>query len=84
MGEPRAITFKEVIRSGGTIDDWHRIGEITGAGHVTLNSDGNASIDLTETSESVQNRVDALLTKQEEKAEEVKAEEAARRKEKSK
>lgn len=66
MGEPKAITYKEVARvTGGdrlaTVELWHKIGDITGAGHVGLDIDGNASIDLTDVSDSKRERIDALM-----------------------
>jgi hypothetical protein len=77
MGEPRAITFKEVEKAGGNIDTWHKIGDITGAGHVPVNTYGEASIDLTEASDSVRGRVDKLLAGEKEEAAE--AEETKKR-----
>ena len=58
--EPRAITFKQV----GDRATWEKIGEISGAGSVPLNTDGDASIDLTDVSESKRSRIEALLQKQ--------------------
>jgi hypothetical protein len=80
MGEPRAITYKEVRKAHGTdagaVDVWHRIGDMTGAGHVGLDPDGNASIDLTDSSDSVRERVDRMLAGEKEDAEAAKAAEA--------
>ena len=70
MGEPRAITYKQVEAAGGNLETWKRVGEISGAGTPTLNADGNASIDLTELSEAKRGQIDKLLADSEaEKAE---------------
>lgn len=84
MGEPRAITFKEVKKSAGegihaATELWHKVGDIAGAGHVGLDIDGNASIDLTGASDSVRERIDNLLAKKEEEATEAKAEKETKR-----
>lgn len=72
MGEPRAITYKEVSKSAdegvhAATELWHKVGEIAGAGHVGLDQDGNAAIDLTDASDSVRKQIDNLLGKTEEK-----------------
>lgn len=65
MGEPKAITYKEVERNAGegvvVVELWHKIGDIAGAGHVGLDPDGNASIDLTEVSEAKRERIEKLI-----------------------
>jgi hypothetical protein len=64
MGEPRAITYKEVKRATGGVGStalWEKIGKITGAGTAPTGIDDDGSYDLTEASESVRNRVDELL-----------------------
>ena len=61
MGEPRAITYKEVERAGGNAETWAKIGKITGAGEVPRDGDGNASIDITSLSDSKVASIDALL-----------------------
>lgn len=61
MGEPRAITYKEVQKAGGNADTWRQICEITGAGHVPVNDDGNAAIDITGLSPSKIERIEKLL-----------------------
>jgi hypothetical protein len=66
MGEPKAITYKEVEKAGGNIETWHKIGEITGAGHVPVNTYGEASIDLTEVSDAKRGQIDRLIAKEEE------------------
>ena len=68
MGEPRAITYKEVEKAvgEGSRAVWEKVGEISGAGLVPLDASGNASIDLTEASESVRSRIDKLLVKEDE------------------
>jgi hypothetical protein len=81
MGEPRAITYKEVKKSAGegihaATELWHKVGDIVGAGHVGLDPDGNASIDLTEASDSERARIDKLLAKEDEAKEEAKEEAA--------
>ena len=75
MGEPRAVTYKKVKAVAGeglhaATELWHKVGDIAGAGHVGLDPDGNASIDLTEASDSVRDRIDNLLAKKEEAKEE--------------
>jgi len=71
MGEPRSITYNEVKKSVGegpqsSTELWHKVGDIVGAGHVGLDSDGNASIDLTEVSEAKRTQIDNLLARKEE------------------
>lgn len=65
--EPKAITYKEVKRAAATDAEareaWEKIGEITGAGKVPLNMDGDASIDVTGISASKLERIDTLLGK---------------------
>ena len=66
MGEPKAVTFKEVKKVAGegihaATELWHKVGDIVGAGHVGLDPDGNASIDLTEVSDSKRERIDKIL-----------------------
>ena len=76
MGEPRAVTYKEVRSVAqddlGATETWRKIGEITGAGHVPLNADGNAVIALTDVSDSKRERIDKILAGEEK--EEAKAE----------
>ena len=77
MGEPRAITYKEVKKVAGeglhaAAELWHKVGDIVGAGHVGLDPDENASIDLTEVSDAKRTQIDNLLAKKEESAEEAK------------
>ena len=57
MSEPKAITYKEA----GSPENWRKICEITGAGIVPLDADGNASIDLTSLSEAKKAQIDRLL-----------------------
>jgi hypothetical protein len=63
MGEPRAITFKEVEKASmdeyTARETWRKIGDITGAGHVPPGD--YASIDLTDVSDSKRERIDKLL-----------------------
>lgn len=61
MGEPRAITFQQLKKAGGGTDEWRRIGYITGAGTVPLNSDGDASIDITNESPEILAEIDQML-----------------------
>ena len=65
MGEPKAITFKEVAKvaagNHAATELWHKVGDIAGAGHVGLDPDGNASIDLTEVSDSKRERIEKLI-----------------------
>lgn len=65
MGEPRAITYKEVRSASeddkGATETWRKIGEITGAGHVPLNADGNATISLTDVSDSKRERIAKMV-----------------------
>lgn len=65
MGEPRAITYKEVVRTMGTDagagEVWRQIGEAVGAGHVPLNADGDASIGLTGASDAKRAQVDKIV-----------------------
>jgi hypothetical protein len=67
MGEPRSISYKDVKQAfgDGAKDVWTKIGEVTGAGHVPINADGEAFIDLTGASEAKQSQVDNLLAKSE-------------------
>ncbi len=80
MGEQqRAITYNQVQKAAGndnagSQEMWRKIGDITGAGHVPLDADGNASIDLTETSDAKRAQIDRLLAKEEEQTAEEKAE----------
>ncbi|MCA1589177.1 MAG: hypothetical protein LC734_02060 [Acidobacteria bacterium] len=63
---PRSITYKQVekaVEEGRRGTVWRRIGEITGAGHIPLNSEGNASIDLTGVSDVKFAQVERLLEK---------------------
>ena len=73
MGEPRAITYKQVERAGGNAATWAQIGKITGAGDVPRNAAGDASIDLTDVSDAKMASIDALLGKKEEAAAENKS-----------
>ena len=71
MGEPKAITYKEVAKSAGegihaATELWHKVGDIAGAGHVGLDADGNGVIDLTEVSDSKRDRIDKMLSGTEE------------------
>jgi hypothetical protein len=63
---PRAITYKEVRKANesdaGTTEMWRKIGEISGAGHVPLDVDGNASIDVTDLADSKIARIDKLIS----------------------
>jgi hypothetical protein len=66
MGEPKAIQYKEVAKVAGeglhaATNLWHKVGDIAGAGHVGLDQDGNAVIDLTEVSDSKRERIERLL-----------------------
>lgn len=64
MGEPRAITYKEVkkaVGEEGSSEMWRKIGEIADAGHVPTGIDGDGSIDLTSVSDSKRDRIDKLL-----------------------
>lgn len=65
MGEPRAITYQDVEKSSGSGagEVWKQIGEITGAGNVSL-FNGNASIDLTDASDAKRAQIDGLLLKE--------------------
>ena len=65
MAEPKAVTYKHVQKAigEGSMDAWRRIGEITGAGYVPLDADGDAVIDITELSEAKQSQIDALMNK---------------------
>lgn len=64
MGEPRAITYKEVRKAAdtdaGASETWAKIGEITGAGHVPASED--ATIDLTDVSDGKRERIDKLVS----------------------
>jgi hypothetical protein len=69
MGEPKAVTYKQVEKAtGGTgsRELWDKIGAISGAGQVGLDPSGNASIDLTDASDSVRDRIDKLLNPEQE------------------
>jgi hypothetical protein len=79
--KPRAITYAEVKKAGGetgSLDRWQKIGEITGAGHVPLNADGEAAIDITGLAPSKVERIEKLLANAEEKESADKAEEAGK------
>ena len=69
--KPRAITFKQVESAvgDGATRVWERIGEISGAGHIPRNNEGNASIDLTGVSEAKQAQIDRLLANKAEEEE---------------
>lgn len=61
MGEPKAITYKEVAKSAASpAEAWAEIGRVTGAGTIPLDADGNASIDLTDASDAVREKVDRI------------------------
>lgn len=65
MGEPLAITYKEVRKHHEDAEAgelWQRIGEITGAGHVPPSD--HAAIDLTDASDSVRARVAKLAAEE--------------------
>jgi hypothetical protein len=66
--EPKAVTYKEVSKAypEGADETWRKIGDITGAGHVPLNADGDASIDTTGLADGKQKAIDALLKPQKE------------------
>jgi hypothetical protein len=73
MGEPRAITYKEVKKAAGNdqaggLELWHKIGEITGAGH--LPGQDEATIDLTGVSDAKRERIDKLLAGEKEEVSE--------------
>jgi hypothetical protein len=63
MGEPRAITYKEVSKAFKTDAEareaWSDIGTISGAGNVPPSE--LASIDITELSDDKRTRIDKLL-----------------------
>jgi hypothetical protein len=66
MGEPKAVTYKEVKKVAGeglhaATTLWHKVGDIAGAGHVGIDADENASIDLTDVSEAKRAQIDAIL-----------------------
>jgi hypothetical protein len=66
MGEPAAITYKQVRRAvkdtgANVYDVWAKIGQITGAGTPGLDADGDASIDLTDVSDAKRGQIDRLL-----------------------
>ena len=67
MGEPKAITYKEVVKGrepGEAGELWRKIGDITGAGHVPGSDE--AAIDLTDVSDSKRDRIDKLLNPEQE------------------
>jgi hypothetical protein len=61
--EPRAVTYKEVVKSGAESPaaTWKRIGEITGAGNVSIGPKGDATIDITGLSDAKRAQIDNLL-----------------------
>jgi hypothetical protein len=63
MGEPKAITYKEVRKladsDASAVVLWHKIGDIAGAGHVPGYEE--ATIDLTELAPSKVERIDKLM-----------------------
>lgn len=67
MGEPKAITYKEVKKANETnaLENWRKIGDITGAGHVALDADEDASIDITGLAEGKLAQINKLLGKEE-------------------
>lgn len=75
MNEPLAITYREVRLAYkdklSSEEAWRKIGDITGAGH--LSAIDHATIDLTDASDSVRDRVAKVVADGEEKAEEAKA-----------
>lgn len=67
MGEPKAITYKDVSKGREAADAgeiWKKIGEISGAGHVPVSDE--AAIDLTDVSEAKRSRIDNLLNPEQE------------------
>lgn len=71
MGEPKAIQYKDVAKVAGeglhaATNLWHKVGDIAGAGHVALDQDGNAVIDLTNVDAKQQGQIDKLLAGDEE------------------
>ena len=76
MGEPRAITYKEVKKATGDVGSaemWRKIGDIADAGHAPTGIDGDGSIDLTDVSDSKRDRIDKLLAGEKEESEAAKA-----------
>lgn len=67
MGEPRAITYKEVRKAsesdGEAADKWREIGEITGAGHLRPTEE--AAIDITDFADAA--KLDKFLAKKSKK-----------------
>lgn len=83
MGEPRAITYKQVktaTGNEGSLDVWDQIGRISGAGQVPTGIDDDGSIDLTDVSDSKRQRIDDLLANRKEEKEEAVAEDATKKK----
>lgn len=71
MGEPKAITYKQVQKAvGDTLagETWEKIGRLTGAGIVPRDYDGDASIDLTDVSAAKLEQIDRLIERKEEQA----------------
>lgn len=63
----RAITFKEVKKDreqAEAVEVWHKIGDITGAGHLPASDE--ATIDLTDVSDAKRGQIDRLLAKEDE------------------
>lgn len=62
MGEPKAITYKEVSKGRTNAEAgelWRTIGDITGAGHIPVSDE--AAIDLTDVSDAKRDRIDRLI-----------------------
>lgn len=81
MGEPRAITYKEVKNATGdegSSEVWRKIGEIAKTGTVPTGIDGDGSIDLTDVPDAARARIDKLLAGEKEETEAAKADNTKR------
>lgn len=60
-------------KEGSAADVWAKIGKITGAGEVPRDTNGNASIDITDLAAGKVTQIDNLLERKEEARDEAKA-----------